>query len=487
MQNLEDTSHLIEEAELFGRKMQSKIDAGEAANFTEAEAELKFQEMFDVDRQRDKEQIKAFLRRLYKDPEGWGSVFIRPEDYELGKSRDELKYSDEQIEAEEWHEQDIELVINELKQAKFKEYFGPIAEKYLNTAVFGAEGLIRLDQQHETAERLRQHRPILIRGIFTIGKTSLARSIGKQEYGDSNSLSVLAGHRESRQERFKKNFGLSDVSEFIARHEFSDLDYRDKEDQIGEEINASGKTPFEFLNDYLLNKGERVFVCLDEATGLAEDREVMEYYASLKDLSQVDLAIILPRIVQHEDDFREIFKDYETVFVRPLTVEEVGMIVRKPLEGTLITFTDEAVQKIFEFTGGRPMEVNRTCSALMGPDSPLRKYRFNYRGQDIESFAERSYRQLTDVRGNLTATIEEYGQRYDTALSTEEQIIVERIAKEKEVSISEIDASVVRPLIDLTFIVRDDHNGVYRINGELLRKVFANQARVREMRDKGLL
>ena len=69
----------------------------------------------------------------------------------------------------------------------------------------------------------------------------------------------------------------------------------------------------------------------------------MKYLADLKSLSNVQLAIVLHRFASFENSFKEIFDGYETCFVRPLTLEEVGTLVRKPLEGTQITFTDDVM------------------------------------------------------------------------------------------------------------------------------------------------
>ena len=40
-------------------------------------------------------------------------------------------------------------------------------------------------------------------------------------------------------------------------------------------------------------------------------------------------------------------------------------------------------------------------------------------------------------------------------------------------ALADIDADVVQPLIDTTYVVKDEEKGVYRINGELFQWVVS--------------
>ncbi|MDP3769702.1 MAG: hypothetical protein Q8R40_02075 [bacterium] len=226
------------------------------------------------------------------------------------------------------------------------------------------------------------------------------------------------------------------------------------------------------MNDYLASKGEKAFLSLDEIIGFAEQPEKMKYLAGLKNLSQVQLAIVLHRFASFEDSFKEIFDGYETHFVRQLAIEEVGALVRKPLEGTHITFTNGAIQRIFEFTGGRPMEVNNICRALMDQFSEHKNYRFMYRAQDIDGLTGKETWQFGE---SFRVAIDTYKRVYNFSMSDEERAITDRLIEEGEVPVSEIDADTIQPLIDTTFVTKDESKGVYRVNGILFKRVLSEQ------------
>lgn len=476
MENFEDKPHLTDEAKQLEQRIQSKIDAGEAQNFSEAQELVMFDEKFGIDKNRDIEDIKKLMKRVGKNPE---TGRIRNEySYESDRNSGLLKYSDKQVENCQWEEDDLQLVIEELRKKRTDNYFGNIAGMY-EQAMPIADSVVRLDQEAEIAQKLRNNIPVLIRGNWRMGKTSMVHSLVTHQFGATNSLFIDAmgegPDRDASLDDFRKHFGVSTIAEFIAKREFPSAKSQDKfekENQIRKQIKESQKLPFEFLNDYLSEKGEKVFLSLDEVMGFEEQPEKLKYLASLKGLSQVQLAIVLHRIASLEDSFKEIFDGYETRFVRQLTVEEIGTLIRKPLEGTSITFTDDAVQKIFEFTGGRPMEVNNVCRALMNQFSENKKYRFTYRAEDIEELAGKETGQLEK---SFMIAIHNYRRIYTDSMSNEERVITDRLVREGEIPTSEVSADTIQPLIDTTFVTKDDNKGTYRINGELFRRVVLEE------------
>lgn len=211
---------------------------------------------------------------------------------------------------------------------------------------------------------------------------------------------------------------------------------------------------------------------LDEVIGFAEQPEKLKYLADLKGLDNIQLAIVLHRFASFENSFKEIFDGYETHFVKQLTLEEVGTLVRKPLEGTQITFTDDAIQRIFEFTGGRPMEINNVCHALMDQFSEHKNYRFTYRAEDIDGLTGKETWQFGE---SFRVAIDTYKRVYGRSMSDEERAIIDRLIEEGEVAVSEIDTEKVQPLIDTTFVAKDESKGIYRINGVLFKRVVSEQ------------
>lgn len=315
-------------------------------------------------------------------------------DYEQDKKRGRLKYSDEQIEAKQWEEYDLNLVMKVLQKEKINNYFNNIVHKY--ETIPASDSMVRLDQEVEIAKDLRSHTPVLIRGNWRMGQTSMMHSLETHQFGEKNSIfiGVMTDKTQSFDD-FQKNFGIDEIADFIAEKESFEPKREDmslRTEQIRKAMINSEKNPFEFLNNYLLQKNEKVFLALDEVLGLMNQPEKIKYLASLKNLSQVQLAIIAQRIASSENTLKEIFNGYKTHFLRPLTIEEVGIMVRKPLEGTEVTFTDDAIHKILEFTGGRPMEIKNVCRALMHKSSQHKKYKFTYRAEDINILASKKFR-----------------------------------------------------------------------------------------------
>lgn len=367
---------------------------------------------------------------------------------------------------------DKEGSAGKLREIKINDYFNKVAKKYEQRREI-PDSIVRLDQEGKIAEDLRDGNPVLIRGNWRIGKTSMAESLKTHQFGDKNSLLIDARTYVTRPEEsldvFKKNFAISKISEFISQLESGDAFNSQK---IEEQIKKSNKTPFEFLNDYFSQKGEKVFLSIDEIVWFAQEPEKLKYLADLKDLSHMQVAPVLHRIALREDLFKETFNGYKTHFIRALTVEEVGILIRGPLKGTAITFTDDAVQKIFEFTGGRPLEVNNICYAVMGAKSIFKDHKFTYRAKDIEKLTGGRTNNLKGQISPFGDAIYNYEAVYEWSMSDEERIIIKKLAKENEISISEINADKIQPLIDTTFVVKDDSKGVYRINGQLFKRVI---------------
>lgn len=382
------------------------------------------------------------------------------------------------MESGQWDKDDLNFVIEELQRERIDEYFKNVADKYEQIRPV-SDSIVRLDQEVKIAEQLRRDTPVLIRGIPRTGKTSMCRSLATHQFGE-NSIFIDAMTEESARknkslEDFQKHFGEYAIARFVAERELPKAELEDKlnrKDEIIKLIEKSQKSPFEFLNNYLLQKGEKIFLFLDEAIGLAEQQKKMEHLAGLKDLSQVQLAIVLHRFASLEDSFKEIFEGYKTHFVRSLTIEEVGALVRKPLEGTEITFTGDAIQRIFEFTGGRPMEINNLCWALMHPISKDKNYKFTYRAKDID---ELTSKEVWELKKSFSVAIDTYNRAYDVSMSNEERAIIDKLIKEGEVPVSEINVDTVQPLIDTTLVTKDESKEIYRINGVLFEKVISER------------
>lgn len=448
------------------QKKHSEINIDEVRELT------MFNKLFAVDKERDITEIKELMKRK-EDKDN----ILKP------------KYSNEQIEAGEWEENDFRLVAEKLRKEKIEDYFHNVADEYEQTREI-SNSIVRLDQEDEIADELRGGTSVLIRGNWRIGKTSMAVSLETHQFGTENSLLIdvrLVFDPKTNDIRwlntslkdFKKKFCIDQIAEFIAKKELSNKKSKNEytirneykiRDEIKGQIQKSKKLPFKFLNDYFSKKGEKFFLSFDEIIIFGRQPEKLEYIANLKNLSQVQVAMILHRYTLYEDSFKEIFSGYKTHFIRALTVEEVGILIREPLKNTAIIFTNDAIQKVFEFTGGRPMEVHNLCYQLMSPKSFCSEYKFTYRAKDIEKLAEGKLRAESGYP--FEVAISNYKRIYEESMSDEERLIIKKLVQENEIPISEINANIIQPLINTTFVVKDDRKGVYRINGQLFKRVI---------------
>ena len=137
-----------------------------------------------------------------------------------------------------------------------------------------------------------------------------------------------------------------------------------------------------------------------------------------------------------------------------------------------LTFTDDAIQRIFEFTGGRPMEINNVCRALMDQFSEHKNYRFTYREEDIDALTGKETWQFGE---SFRVAVDTYKRVYGRSMSDEERAIIDRLIERDGVPVSEIEAEKVQPLIDTTFVAKDESKGIYRVNGVLFKRVILDQ------------
>ena len=384
-----------------GQAAAPERDIEEAGDTANEQNSISLDKLFAIDQEKDIDDIKCLMRRLRKIPgERFGSEYS----YKSDKERGWLKYSDEEVDNAQWSAEDLDFVVEELKQERIGNYFRDISKGYPERLSV-VDSIVRRDQELEITEELRDGKPVLIRGTWRIGKSSMLLSLANHKFGKENSLFVTATDeriaKDATEYDFINHFGKGKISNFIAgkklpAKESDNLEgygkRLDRQNEIGRLISESGKDPFEYLNDFLAERNETVFLAVDEAANLGEHpAEFLEYLASLKNFSQLRIAVVLHRLAEFDEVFPKIFEGYKTHFMRALSIEETGDLIRRPLEGTPINFDDEAVQKIFEFTGGRPMEIHNVCHALMDQLSKLKSYKITYRADDIEKIIKSDF------------------------------------------------------------------------------------------------
>ncbi len=330
---------------------------------------------------------------------------------------------------------------------------------------------IRLDQSQKIISDLREGKPLLIRGIHGIGKTAMFLKCmmpGTLKYEDLlidlRTIFSLPLEKIDLDEFkiFFKRALWREISRHIAQRE-------SEEEKEEERIKSSNMEPLEYLEKYLEDHDSSVSLVVDEAIALRNSPECFEYLLQLKDslnLKRIHLAIILHYSHKLECQHQELIGEYETHWIRSITLEETTRIIREPLKGKPIKLTDEAVYKIHEITGGRPQEIHRLCQALFFPDPENKPNKLVYEEEDIEKPSPHN-KIITDIP-ELSVPAKELAKAYQM-LSLEQQEFMQRLSRDGAVSVSEIADEIVEPLVNLTLVIKED--GRCRINGGLLQKV----------------
>jgi hypothetical protein len=441
--------------------------------------ERSLDEMFSVERDRDFEDIKELLSRLEKGSVNYAQ-FVDKWSFHHAKKTNRLKYTDDQIANGEWESEDFEKAIIELRKEREMNFFDEIYQQYEPASPI-QNSIVRLEQERDIAQSLAAHRPVLIRGNWRQGKTSMVLSLKNHYYMGQESLFVDASaisydFEDVSFEQFKYEFCLYEIASVMAKKELptSEYDKRlEQEEVLADTIKASGKTPFAYLNDYLKERGETIYLAIDELISFAKRKEQLAYIASIQQFDHIQLAFVLHRIHEYEELFDRVFDGYETYFVQPLTVEETRKLVMAPCERKGITFTNEAIEKIHEITGGRPIEIQVLCRAIFNPykdnDRDLAIHKLDYTDEDVQQIVEAPFWKLEDVFKNI---IRNYKKIFKLSLSDEERNIILQLVENK-IPLNEVNADIVQPLIDTTFVKIDKESGAYQINGDFFRKVIS--------------
>jgi type II secretory pathway predicted ATPase ExeA len=338
-----------------------------------------------------------------------------------------------------------------------RELLDSISYKYEpNRAI--EDSIVRLEQEEKIYKNLEDNQPVLIRGNWRSGKTSMLKSLKNHKFGKENSIFIDASTIFSNSiDEFKSNFGKYQIIEFLSQHT------KQNENEIAGEIFNSKKTPIEYLIQYLdKNKENNVFLGIDEVITLAQKNpQALEYIASLKNINQIKLAVVLHRFHSYEEKFQEIFNGFETHFLKPLSLDEVKKLITEPLKGSPVTFSDDAIEEILKFSGGRPYEINNLLNKIMSSYSEISKQKFSYIKEDIEEVAN-NYFELSAEMNNV---VYNYEAIYLRSLSQQERGVIDTLVRDKQIPISNIERNVIQPLIDTSFVKEDKNKNIYTING----------------------
>lgn len=385
------------------------------------------------------------------------------------------KYSEDQVKNQEWDESDLADAIEHVrKEEATRRYFRNASDEFHNLHA-RRESVIRLDQEQAIVDDLENGIPVLIRGNWRIGKSSMGlRLMDRVGAGNAIYFDVggYAGLEEHGPEKFKARFGLNDVSNFVLDKELEgqEVDFKtrwSRRDQLIDEIGTSGYHPFAYLDQWLGKKGETAYVGLDEVIYYADKPELLQYVADLRHHKNLKVAVVLHHIARFEDSMRQTFAGYNSHYIRRITTPEAHAMIDHGLQGTEIQFTDEAVDELMKFSGGRPMEINYVLADLLYPYSDDYEPKLVYRVDDIKSITDRDTWDLPSQFRSVA--IDTYERVYQLAMTDEQRKIIDSLhaKRKRKYRVGSIDPNVVQPLLDTNVLVEDDETGTYQINGSL--------------------
>lgn len=348
------------------------------------------------------------------------------------------------------------------KQEEIKNICRSVSHEYKTGRVV-ENSVIRKDQEYSIMQDIKGGTPVLIRGNWRIGKTSMLFALRNNHFKPENTIYIsLEGEDQKKPlEEFEKTLCFFEAVDCIAERDDEQMDTYEVEEKIEE----SKDSPLVFLNKYLAEKGEHVFLAIDEIINFEDHEDKMKHVANLKKLSNVHLAIVLHHLAPYEKKFEEIFSDYKTHYIKQISPEEVKKLIQNPLRDTQITVADDAIQRVVEITGGRPIEINIICNEM------LRGYpKEAYEKEDVDQIAG----PLSEIWFSYPVINDTYKRIYAKAMNDEERTIIRQLAHEGEKPLSEYNADVMQSLIDTTAVVKDDEKGVYRINGEHFKRYITD-------------
>ncbi|MEI6510837.1 MAG: hypothetical protein WCO25_02225 [Candidatus Uhrbacteria bacterium] len=286
------------------------------------------------------------------------------------------------------------------------------------------ESVVRLDQERAVADSLRAGRPVVIRGVWRAGKTSLGHAL-------------------------RRNFPGPFVHEDVGPY--------------GTELSAeSFRTSLAETVDG--QSGNERTIVIDEAIALADRPDLLVVIDGLR-VPGVRLAVVAHWTRDTDQTMRRAFDGYDSHFVRGLTKDEVRLVALRPFAGTPVAFTDAAIDRLASLSGGRPLEVQLLCSALLDPSKPFWRDDATFDAADVDRLSgnETAMRQLADEG------LSHYRKVYDFAFDDEDRALFRSIAENGGVAAGDADPVRVQPLLDIGYLRRDG-DGSYRANGELFER-----------------
>jgi len=196
---------------------------------------------------------------------------------------------------------------------------------------------VHLDQEAEIFQDLENGYPILLRSLYRQGASSMMASLAEHRFGPERTIRMyMHGRKEGEPSELAS--GVAQLIDSQERDRGGTLTYP----EIVQNIQESGKSPIQYLDEYLIkNDAESVLVHVDETVAASPDD--LAFLASAKGLKKVKLVVQFHWNAKKEPMVDEQFGDFQEHSIRPLTRNEVAILVRGPIADAGVTIDDAAI------------------------------------------------------------------------------------------------------------------------------------------------
>ena len=497
MAELEKIGRLIRGTKRFEKEVQNKIRIGEAQNDVEAQRQM-MRDWFKVDRERDMKDMKglmAVVRNPLRQPgtlRNEPGFDMRTEPVTGYFSRH--KYTANQIRSRRWDAADEQFVAEEISRTRKSEVFEPLKDRYdIGTratpdSIGIPNSIVLEDQRADIAADINDGIPVLIRGMARSGKTSMLRSLMANELAKGNSkrntmlIDMRFATYTDDHDETVNNIGYEQALDFLLKDYMEGTAEYDQEKKKIEEAIADysgkGKTVLEYLNDRLAETGSDIVIFMDEFNNnyVWDQQNVNQYLRNVAKLRNIHPVYVVHAATMVEDRIAQEFPDFKQHFVRPLTNEEAETLIRKPLEGTIFEFTDDAVHHIVQIAGGSAINVRELCQQVLDLDQRATNQRFVYNASDVDIAMESLVNnQVSQLRLRLNHFVQGFIREKEPGVFNEEfRGLLQRFAREVEVPVSEIiKPEKVDLMVKVGLVEKDEQKQIYRIRGELAQRALA--------------
>lgn len=320
---------------------------------------------------------------------------------------------------------------------------------------------VRLDQLEAVSADLEAGKPVLLKGLSSMGKSTFSYSL-KGVFEGETMMNIIGDYCKPG------SWFLREASDLMSRESG-----RDKR-EVRKEMEEKEEGPIFALNEALASSGKKAILVVDEMD--ITDKEGSEHekaFQKLAALSNVRLLVNGQPYGYQGEQAQRLFGNFETHWLRPLSTDETALVVRKFADEEWIKITDEAVKEIQRITGGRPKEVNLLMSYLFDPEK-YADQRDALKNQFVEEDISRLFEcvmgdEFREWKPNerIFQYVEQSMRPTLMKLPESEREVLKRLATTNTVPISKLDDAVAQQLINLSFIVQEGDK--YRINGEFLR------------------